>query len=373
MYMNMYRKGNTMIYNGKIHNRDEFRPAIGITCKKVTIKGNKLTESLQNYKLINIHVHSGKYDSYEIQNIDSGKISNAVIISENDYVSITDFSNNIQSAIIGNIGKIDFVALRHDLETTGYPITRKMLALFDKAKTGNIPAAKELILYMLTSNFSGKMHGMTGISTSVKLNPLCKLNRKDVNSICHECYSDTGMRKSTAYKLALNTLVLCTYEFTDEQIPFLNCTQFRFESFGDLMNVTQAVNYISIIRKNTHVRFGWFTKRPAIMHKAFVSRFNSTKPENVYITYSSKYLNIIDNIFGKFMLKDIAGNVVDMIDHIFTVFTAAYAIAHNIVITCMKKVCVECETCYLSGNPFVNEMLKSQQKEYIEMLAKMKA
>lgn len=351
------------IINGKIHNDESKRPAIGTNCRIITIKSNCVHESKALYTIENILVNGGRYDTYVLKNTITGKVKNASIIGINEYVSISDFSQNIQACITGNNAMLDFQALESELRTCKYETVRHAIELFDMVRKGYIAAAFELWSYMICDNFTGKMKGNHGISTSVKLNLHCQLAQKDNSCICHDCYAEK-IRESQAYKLALNTLVLCTYRFQDCELPYLNCHMFRLESFGDLLNTTQAYNYIALSRKNFMVTFAQWTKRPAIMHNAFTEYFQGIKPENMIVVYSSKRVNHCEDISGKFILA----NGQDMINHVFTVYTASYAIEHNIVIHCLKSVCVNCQLCYRKDSPyFINEIIKKEQNTYIKM------
>lgn len=358
-------KDTMKLYNGMIHNREQARPALGITCFKANKdwKYNANTE----YTLINILVNGGNFDSYVLKNKKTGKIVNSIRIAYPVTVSITDWNAKIKAAIEDGNGIIDFVALRNELETCDIKTIAHALSLYDNAVTGDIKSGIELIDYMITDDFTGKMQGMHGIGTSVKLNPFCKLNQLCENAICKDCYAE-NMRKSVAYKLALCTYVLCTYEFLPEQIPLLNCLQFRFESFSDLMNDTQAKNYLNISAKNPGVKKAIWTKRPEILYRNIVNHCGGVKPENLMVVVSSMKLNAPDTtIKGKYMLF---GNI-DMVNHVFTVFTADYALANNIIIQCGNSVCLACGICY-NGNTgfYVNEILKDEQSDYYKAIAK---
>lgn len=358
-------KETVKFYNGLIHNRDAARPVLGITCFKANKdwKYNANTE----YTLINIIVNGGNFDSYVLKNNKTGKVSNSIRIVYPITVSITDWNAKIKAAIEDGNGVIDFKALRRELENSGINTITHALALYNHAITGDIKSGIELINYMITDEFTGKMLGMLGIGTSVKLNPFCKLNQLCENAICKDCYAE-NMRKSVAYKLALCTYVLCTYEFTPEQIPLLNCLQFRFESFSDLMNDTQAKNYLNISAKNPHIKKAIWTKRPEILYRNIINHCSGVKPEKLSVVVSSMKLNTPDTtIKGKYMLP---GNI-DMVNHVFTVFTASYALANNIIIKCGNSVCLKCGVCYNENTEFyVNEILKDEQSDYYKTITK---
>lgn len=357
-------KDYVKFYNGTIHNNDSSRPVIGITCHKCTEtwQYNKNT----TYTLINILVHSGKYDSYVLRNTKTGKLSSAKRIAMVINVSITDWTDKIRASVSDNNGAIDFAELRKQLDTCGIQTITEALKLFDDARAGDIPSAYALINYMLNNNMTGKMQGMIAIGTSCKLNPHCKLNQLLNGSICQSCYAE-NMRKTTAYKQAFNTLVLCTYIFPDEQIPLLNSvfSKLRFESFADILNDTQVINYINIARKNSHLNTAIWTKRPAALYNVLINHFDGIKPENLSVVVSSLYVNRTADVKGKYILSSGA----DMVNHVFTVYTADYAIKHGISIQCGVSICIQCGLCYSTTSEYyINEILKAEQNKYYKII-----
>lgn len=355
-------KNYVTFYNGNIMNHDSKRPALNSICFKCS--DNWKYSSKTEYTLINILVNGGKYDTYVLRNNENGKITRSKKIAVKMTVSITDWSKKIAAAITDKAGMIDFESLRYELETCGIGTIEKALDLYDEMKAGNVSSAHELIRYMVCDDFTGKMAGMAGIGTSVKLNPMCKLNQKCIGSVCEYCYAE-NMRKSVAYKLALNTYVLCTHEFQPAEIPFMNYAYFRYESFSDLLNEIQVKNYVNISKKNLHIRCGLWTKRPALLYAVLEKHFAGNKPANLSIVYSSKYLNVIDDIRNEFILS----SGVYMIDHIFTVWNADKAFERNITIQCGNSVCIECHRCYDSDIVYINEILKAEIDIYLALMA----
>lgn len=362
-------------YNGSVMNRENSRPAIGSICFKVS-KDWKINNS-SKYELINIKVNNGQYDSYVIKNQKTGKISVSKCIAVETTVTISKHTEPIKSDIKGIEGILDWSALRKQLELIAageipghiksQKAIKKALSLYDKAITGDIESAQALIMYMLTTpdGFTGKMAGVVEIGTSVKLNPLCKACQHINNSVCTNCYANARMYAEQAAKLALCTYVLCTYEFTPEQVPYIwHSELLRFESFGDLINHIQCHNYLTIAKVNFKKHVGFWSKRPETIYQTIMNDFDGIKPENVSVVYSSLFLNKIDTgIIGKYILE----NGSDMIDHIFTVFTADYAIKHDIEIHCLDSHCaIDCGgRCYHRETPLiVNEIVKKEQAKY---------
>ena len=120
-------------------------------------------------------------------------------------------------------------------------------------------------LYICT-NHTGKMKGMNSLSTSPVKNPICMERAKDIRSICHECYS---MAMNAAYSalaalLEKNTDILTKHIIPVEYWPMVNTLFFRLESFGDVQNKNQALNYIELVKAFPRVHFAAWTKNTGI-------------------------------------------------------------------------------------------------------------
>lgn len=194
---------------------------------------------------------------------------------------------------------------------------------------------------------TGKMIGMISLSTSVLLNAFCKKRSQNKKSICSKCYSGRMTRryKTLEKKLARNTDVLT--KIIIPVWPVLNCQKFRFESFGDLNNVTQVINYFNLCntKGNEDVHFALWTKNPWFIAQAIKSGYE--KPKNLSIIYSSPCLNIIaEKVFDIF----------PFIDKVFTVFDNE----DTVPINCGARCCVTCGKCYDPNNgiKFINEKVK---------------
>jgi hypothetical protein len=157
-----------------------------------------------------------------------------------------------------------------------------------------------------------------------------------------------ALEKSLENNTAILTRELTFSEIKEIAKCFLNTSIVRFESFGDLNNETQLLNYIRIARAARHTRFALFTKQYSIVRKYFESgkRF----PDNVTLILSSPF-----------------------IDHVLTEsFVDAFKQYHRRVITftvtrdkdnpginCGKRRCIECRNCYDAKNPkSVIELIK---------------
>ena len=191
---------------------------------------------------------------------------------------------------------------------------------------------------------SGKMTGIYSISTAVFLNPQCKKNAATPGSICAHCYASryAGMRPDLARKLEINTELYTRAIIPADLLPFINAAVIRLESFGDLNNSIQVLNYFEICRKNSHARIALWTKNPRFIDQLISIGY--VKPENLSIVYSALFLNTPDSdalpILNKYAF----------IDYVFIVYTTEYIKENNIAINCGGRHCLSCLNCYKAGN-----------------------
>ena len=202
--------------------------------------------------------------------------------------------------------------------------------------------------YITISEHQGKMTLIPSISTSKKLNENCqRMSCSDnCDCICKYCYADKtmAMYPNLAKALENNTAIL-TRELTFTEVKeiakfFLNTAIARFESFGDLNNEVQLINYIRIARAARHTKFALFTKQYSIVKKYFESgkRF----PDNVTLILSSPFIDhtLNDSLVNSF--KQYHRRVIT-----FTVTRDK----ENPGINCGKRRCVECRNCYDAKTP----------------------
>lgn len=229
-------------------------------------------------------------------------------------------------------------------------------AILDKITNNEtITAAEKVMLKKEYQNSisegSGKMEGMKSISTSVLLNKRCGKNALIPGSICSSCYAMryAGFRSALRRKLEVNTLLYTYTVIPAEYLPTINDLYFRFESFGDLNNAIQVVNYFNIAAKNSLTTFAQWTKNPDYIETA-INEMGYKKPENVIIIYSSILKNVCNmSIFKKY----------SFIDKIFTVYTSDYITRENVEINCGARHCLSCLNCYTkSGDKTISEKLK---------------
>lgn len=194
---------------------------------------------------------------------------------------------------------------------------------------------------------SGKMQGIHSISTSVLANPVCRARRKNPNSICSHCYAVNTLNRYHAAErhYAENFHLLNDHLLTAGEIPVINASIFRLESFGDLASPTQAENYLRIASANPWCTFAIWTKNPGFMDKAIR---RAGKPKNLICILSSEKLNCVSQAYRNYA----------WVDHVFTVYDKEHK--PDAEINCGARSCMGCRRCYTLGNEefFISERLK---------------
>lgn len=126
---------------------------------------------------------------------------------------------------------------------------------------------------------------------------------------------------------------------------FGNVRFVRIESFGDVANVTQAVNYANIAQVNPGVIFGWWSKNISIIARAFDQI--GGKPENIILIESSEKVNVEKEPSSPY------------VDKVFTVYDKKFIKENGVEINCGARSCVSCQRCYTKGTETkVHEILK---------------
>lgn len=199
-----------------------------------------------------------------------------------------------------------------------------------------------------TVNHRGKMTGIYSISTYCGCNERCKKNSAVKGSVCEHCFAmrQTSYMPSMQIPLKKNLEILTNQIIPEEKLPIINASWFRIESFGDIANVTHAINYLNLIRKNPQTFFAWWTKNPDLIKKAF-EKTGYEKPNNVNIIRSSLFLN-----------KAIRPGYW-FVDKVFTVWEKGAPEMHNVQINCGARSCLKCRRCYEKNDlVYINEELK---------------
>ena len=183
------------------------------------------------------------------------------------------------------------------------------------------------------SNMSGKMSGITCLSTSVLCNPFCAARRTNGKCICSKCYAAATVSRYSALEknMQANSRLLTSRLFHYDELPVINAQIFRFEAFGDLINATQCRNYFRIAKKNPGVRFALWTKNSGTVRKAISE--GESKPDNLIILLSS-------SIIG----ERADASKWDFVDKTFTVYAKDQLGDEHI--NCGARACLTCQRCY---------------------------
>lgn len=153
-----------------------------------------------------------------------------------------------------------------------------------------------------TVNHSGKMEGMQSLSTSCLCNEYCKNRSSNSELVCSHCYAQRQMKRYKNLNACLerNTEILTSRILKEAEIPMINASFFRFESFGDLINVTQVINYFNICKRNKHVHFALWTKNPWIIEEALET--SEKKSQVTYRLYIVALVLMIKQILDMILL-----------------------------------------------------------------------
>ena len=227
-------------------------------------------------------------------------------------------------------------------------------------KTKKAIAAGRINDWLHITKHDGKLEGVQSLSTCSLPNPLCQLRMRNQNSVCYHCYVQNYLyRRSLIAHLLINYERLTAEIIAVERLPHFYSMLGRIESFGDIFNETQGINYVHTIEKNAGTAFAIWSKNPGIWRKVFL---NVGKPRNTSFVLSSSQLNVpavVPELFE------------DFVDAVFTVYSLAYLLEHrNVPIHCGFSKCLKCQICYRARREkngriiYVNEILKEDAAEY---------
>lgn len=215
------------------------------------------------------------------------------------------------------------------------PAIVKILAGEGKANNyETLVKALHVVHHVSTEHRKSKLDGINSLSTCCLDNVFCIARMKDPESICSHCYAST-QQKSQGPLASLNTIngiilrnVIIPVKYFKKYFSRENLSKFfRFESFGDVQNITQCINYINLAKAFPRLNFAVWTKNSNVWTKAFLQE---GKPENLVYIVSSNKVNKREEVKSGY------------IDHTFTVYDKK-AIAKNAIrINCGGKVCKEC-------------------------------
>ena len=206
-------------------------------------------------------------------------------------------------------------------------------------------------LLSVSQGLTGKMTGMPAITASMLCNEHCQKLSNIIGTVCEKCYTMKYLKSRPAVEkcYAENTELLTSSVIPIKQLPFINATMCRLETFGDIVNATHLQNYINLIKKNNHCMFSLFTKNYTVVFDYFKTH---KQPKNLSLVISSL---LLDEPFALEFLPEYLTNV-----KIFTVYSKPFAKGNNVTINCGKNRCVDCRRCYTKNkNPiFISEILK---------------
>lgn len=181
-------------------------------------------------------------------------------------------------------------------------------------------------------NMSGKMEGVNCLSTSNLCNRFCAARKGKEGCICSKCFADTTCKRYAALNenMRRNTEILTASVIPVKDWPLINAAIFRLESFGDLNNAIQCINYFNLCKANPHVRFALWTKNPGFVKQALQTE---TKPANLVIILSSAMID-----------QPCDATPFPFVDKTFTVYRKESMPESSI--NCGSRSCLACQRCY---------------------------
>ena len=183
-----------------------------------------------------------------------------------------------------------------------------------------------LLEYCLCHNHTGKMEGMHSISTAVTVNPLCPARRAAALKALEDA-------KAKGIDIPEHICLSC---FAEAQLV------------GDVASVTQARNYIRLVKRNPMTICTAWTKNPGIWKEAFKIE---GKPENMIMIYSNP---IVDSAIDEKAFFAALKVSFPFLDKMFSVFTL-----EDETTNCGGRHCLTCLNCYRKDGPvFIHEVKK---------------
>ena len=149
----------------------------------------------------------------------------------------------------------------------------------------------------MSTGLGGKMKNVWAFSTLSLCNLFCLKRMKNPALVCHHCYVGKSLHIDCVLNYVQNFYVLTADLLPVEWIPVINPKNvtrhpiIRLESFGDLFNKIQSLNYLSIARTNSVFSFALWTKNPAVLAAAIDE---TDKPENLSTVHSMSQVNVMD-------------------------------------------------------------------------------
>ena len=191
------------------------------------------------------------------------------------------------------------------------------------------------------SVMSGKLEGISSLNTNTTSNKFCQAMAKDKKSICGSCYSWsmlTTFRKNCTPRFEVNSRLLSTSIIDPQDYPSPKSLAVRFNSHGELINLTHLENLFNICEFYSKRTFTLWTKRLNIVNKLMQNR---KKPKNLILIYSNPHKQKV--------VKGELSHYISLpsgFDKVFNVITEA---DDDASINCHQK-CLDCMMCYTLGN-----------------------
>ena len=221
---------------------------------------------------------------------------------------------------------------------------------------------------MFSHSMTGKLDGVLSLSTSCACNNRCIARMKNPDLICSDCFAvDTQSNyKGVFENTSLNAAILSKEVLPLSLWPVLDTDILRIESFGDVINVTHALNYINLTYQNPKTTVTAWTKNPDIWVKAFKK---VGKPHNLIFGISSDKKNTVMEIKPEYK---------PYVNFVFTVYELDFLLDNGInpetFINCGGRSCRGCMKCYNeifmrtnAGPVYISELLKADAKRARKM------
>lgn len=189
----------------------------------------------------------------------------------------------------------------------------------------------------------GKMEGLHSISTWMGVNSFCHKMRNFPGTPCAECYAaKSGYKVDMVTRYTRNGEILSGGLIKKCQVPEIQDRFFRFETHGELINLTHFVNYLRIAKWFPKTDFTLWTKRLDIIRQAITAGYKC--PKNLHIKLSSPFLGRATSDKTKKYFAEHGFPVTS-----FTVESIATLQEKGEdapVITCGGRHCLTCQKCY---------------------------
>lgn len=166
--------------------------------------------------------------------------------------------------------------------------------LIEAAKAGDPAARIELVMIVskaISYHNSGKIEGLHSLDTACTNNKFCPRMQaiSDPAYICKYCYTLSMWDTATAAHF-ITGLILSEILFTEQEAGLIAvpALMLRFNSDGEIINYTHALNMYRIVTAHPLTTFTVWTKRPGILNAVIMTY---GKPANLVCGISSPMIN----------------------------------------------------------------------------------